>query len=234
MPTIESRRLLTPLRDTAVVVGIVLAAAAAGALLRAEPAAVPSHRRAIPAYLLAMALDWSLYWYVWASARRSGTRLLDAIGARWPGRGPLALDLAVAAPFWFLWEWTALLVHRLLGPSPNGAVAALLPQTALEIGIWMAVCLTAGFCEEAVFRGYLQTQFRVLTGSTAGAIALQSALFGLAHAYQGWKNVIVIAVLGVLYGVLAAWRGNVRSAMLSHAWSDVFSGLRLRMPFGPF
>ncbi len=44
------------------------------------------------------------------------------------------------------------------------------------------------------------------------------------HAYQGWTNVIVISVLGILFGVLAAWRGNLRANMIVHAWADVWSG----------
>jgi hypothetical protein len=46
----------------------------------------------------------------------------------------------------------------------------------------------------------------------------------LAHTYQGWKQTIVIAVLGILYGILAAGRRNLRANMLAHAWSDVFEG----------
>jgi hypothetical protein len=49
-------------------------------------------------------------------------------------------------------------------------------------------------------------------------------VFGLFHAYQGWKNVIVISVLGVMFGVLAAWRRNLRANIIVHAWADVWSG----------
>ena len=52
----------------------------------------------------------------------------------------------------------------------------------------------------------------------------QALVFGLAHGYQGWKAVIVISVLGALYGALAAWRGNLRAGMVAHAWSDIWGG----------
>jgi len=35
---------------------------------------------------------------------------------------------------------------------------------------------------------------------------------------------VVIIVLGVLYGALAAWRKNLRANMISHAWADVWEG----------
>jgi hypothetical protein len=43
----------------------------------------------------------------------------------------------------------------------------------------------------------------------------------MGHSYHGWKSTIVITVLGVLYGILAAWRRNLRANMIAHAWSDV-------------
>jgi hypothetical protein len=36
--------------------------------------------------------------------------------------------------------------------------------------------------------------------------------------------VMVILPLGILYGALAEWRGNLRANMIAHAWSDVFEG----------
>ncbi len=74
------------------------------------------------------------------------------------------------------------------------------------------------------FRGYLQRQFHALTGNIAWAIVLQALVFGLFHGYQGWRNVVVISVLGVLYGALAAWRRNLRVNIIAHAWSDIWEG----------
>ena len=99
-----------------------------------------------------------------------------------------------------------------------------MPRTFLEILLWIALSVTAGFCEEIAFRGYLQKQFHALSGNVAAAVIAQALVFGLAHAYQGWKATIVISVLGVLYGALAAWRRNLRSSMMAHAGSDIWEG----------
>ncbi len=56
------------------------------------------------------------------------------------------------------------------------------------------------------------------------AVLGQALVFGLMHSYQGWKQTVVIGVLGVLYGTLAAWRKNLRANMLAHARSDVWEG----------
>jgi membrane protease YdiL (CAAX protease family) len=89
----------------------------------------------------------------------------------------------------------------------------------------MLVALSAGFCEELVFRGYFQRQFHALTGSLAAAVALQALVFGAGHFYEGGWAVAQITLYGVLFGLLAAWRKNLRPGMLAHAWSDIFAVL---------
>jgi membrane protease YdiL (CAAX protease family) len=53
---------------------------------------------------------------------------------------------------------------------------------------------------------------------------MQGLEFGLLHTYQGWKQLMVIIPLGILYGALAAWRRNLGANMIAHAWSDIFEG----------
>ena len=100
----------------------------------------------------------------------------------------------------------------------------MLPQSLLEILLWIGTSFTAGVCEEMAFRGYAQRQFHALTGSVPLAVLGQGVVFGLFHFYQGWKNAVVICALGVLFGALAAWRRNLRANILVHAWADVWEG----------
>ena len=90
--------------------------------------------------------------------------------------------------------------------------------------------ITAGFCEELVFRGYLQRQALGLTGSVALAVLAQAVLFGVAHWYQGVKMVVLITVLGILFGVLAHWRKSLRPGMIAHAWGDVVNLIAICFP----
>jgi membrane protease YdiL (CAAX protease family) len=99
-----------------------------------------------------------------------------------------------------------------------------LPQSLPEILVWIAASITAGVCEELAFRGFLQRQLHALSGNIVVAVLAQGVVFGLFHSYQGWTNVIVISVLGVLYGALAARRGNLRANIIAHAWSDIWGG----------
>lgn len=190
-----------------------------------------NHSAAISLYVTAILMDWALLYYCWVGVHRRGGHLESLSGGlrtSWTG---LVKDVAITIPFWAVWEGAAWGVHWLLesghsglGASTAKTVDSLLPRTGLEVLLWIAASCTAGICEELAFRGYLQRQFHALTGKAALAIIAQAAVFGLFHAYQGWRNVVVICVLGVLYGALAQWRKNLRVNIIAHAWADVWEG----------
>jgi CAAX protease family protein len=225
----SGRKLIASPRHMVGLLLIQLGFAAVGAYLQSRPSGgpnlAPEHSGIVPLYISMIALEWGLVWYVWGGIRDKGHRLLDLVGGRWNSWKNVAVDLAIAAPFWVLWEETARLVHFALGESHAKTVQVLLPQSWVEIVLWLALSASAGVCEEIVFRGYFQKQFQALTGNIAAAVVLQALVFGAGHAYQGMKQVIVISVLGALYGVLAGWRKSLRPGMIAHAWSDVFGGL---------
>jgi uncharacterized protein len=175
-------------------------------------------------YLLSIAYEWGMAYWAWAGVHWKGGRLGDLTGGRWMSWRSVALDVAIAIPFWGVWELTAYLMHLAVDRMHAVTTPYQPPSGFLEVFLWIALSVSAGICEELVFRGYLQQQFRAATRSVVSAVILQGLVFGIVHAYQGWKQVIVIAPLGILYGALVAWRGNLRASMIAHAWSDIFEG----------
>src|SRR5437899_10986878 len=101
----------------------------------------------------------------------------------------------------------------------------MLPHRGIELTFWIALSVTAGICEETIFRGYLQRQFMALTKSAPAGILLSAATFGAAHTYQGFRMVILIGLYGAMFGILAYWRGSVRPGMIAHAWQDSLNGV---------
>lgn len=88
----------------------------------------------------------------------------------------------------------------------------------------MVLSLSAGICEESLYRGYFQRQFMALTKSVPAGILLSAAAFGGAHAYQGFRPAFQIGLLGAMAGVLAHWRKSVRPGMIAHTLQDVLGG----------
>src|SRR5262249_55922618 len=187
------------------------------------PSIEPSSAERIKFYLISIGSNWLLFYFCWVGVHWKGGNFFELAG-RWNNAKEILKEAAIALPFWVVWELTARAVHWMLGPDQAKSVQPLLPQSFLEVALWLAVCLTAGFCEEMIFRGYLQRQFLAMSGSVFVAIVGQAFFFGIGHVYQGWKQVGLIVVLGVLYGALAAWRKDLRANIIAHAWSDVWEG----------
>src|SRR5713101_9104736 len=135
-------------------------------------------------------------------------------------------DIGIAAAFWIVSAGILFVLGWLLRVAALGRkMDFILPHGGPEITLWMAILFTAGICEVTIFRGYLQRQFMALTKSAPAGILLSSATFGAAHAYQGFRMMILIALYGAMFGILAYWRGSVRPGMIAHAWQDSLNGV---------
>ena len=226
----DGRRLIAPLWHTALLIAFLLALAACGAYAQqhAKPGPELVERRGstVPLYLSLIVAEWGLLRFVVAGGlKRTGTSLRDLLGERWSGWKDVARDVVLALAAWAVWTLSTPLLLHALGNDTAKDIAALLPQSPLEIALWVALSITAGFCEEAIFRGYLQKQLQAITGSALVALILQAVIFGVSHGYQGLRNVIAIAIFGMLYGAIALWRRSLKPGMIMHAWTDIFSGI---------
>lgn len=97
-------------------------------------------------------------------------RCLEGARLRWPR----SLFIGVAA--WILNLAVGAGLSTVLHPSLEAlrGLQAMLPHALTEKALWAGFALTAGVCEEVVYRGYLLRQFRALTGSTFAALILQA------------------------------------------------------------
>jgi len=220
--------LVAPVRHTAILVALFLGLAAAGAIFQKESspgASVPSPASPIGLYLSILAAEAGLLYFVSRGLKRSGTSLRDVVGGGRAGAGSVLVDLLLAAALWGTWKLVSLVLGHLFGPDRAAPIDGLLPRTALEIALWILVSITAGICEEIVFRGYLQRQFAALTGSRWIAVTLQALVFGIAHGYQGVAASGRIALFGLLFGMLALWRGSLKPGIVAHAGTDILAGI---------
>jgi membrane protease YdiL (CAAX protease family) len=146
---------------------------------------------------MTIAVELFLLAYIWLLGLRPyKVPMRDIVGGKWERWADFWRDVGVAFVFWVAIAVMLLVVSATLHFSGSEAAKFLLPQTAAEMAVWVVLAWTAGFCEEFIFRGYLQRQFLAWTGSTTAAVILQGLVFGAAHWYQGWKGVVVIAILG--------------------------------------
>ncbi|MGB2624864.1 MAG: type II CAAX endopeptidase family protein [Candidatus Acidiferrum sp.] len=180
-------------------------------------------------YLTTMIWEWILFAYIYWGLRRHGKSFRNIAGESWKGARDFLRDLGIAFVFWIGAMLVISLLASVLRARGMAAAARLLaPRGVLESVVWVALAVTAGICEETMFRGYLQRQFVAWTRSAPVGVILSAVLFGAGHAYQGVRATVVIGVYGLMFGILAEMRKNLRPGMMAHAWHDIITGLIIR------
>ncbi len=103
------------------------------------------------------------------------------------------------------------------------SLSFMLPQSWLERWTFALVCITAGVCEEYLFRGFVVDYFRRAPYDLPlAAAALASViLFGAGHMYQGVKGALSTVVMGFLFVILVLGFQSLWPAIVLHAMIDL-------------
>jgi len=106
----------------------------------------------------------------------------------------------------------------------------MLPTTRGERSWFFALALTAGTCEEVLYRGYAiwylaaWSWLYVPHHAFLAAAVVSSLIFGSGHAYQGVRGVLLTAVVGGFLATVYAITGSLFAGMLIHALMDLHAG----------
>jgi membrane protease YdiL (CAAX protease family) len=201
--------------------------------LRTDPGA----RRSF--YVRLLILEWGLSLLallVWLSAPG-----VDAgqVGLRWPQQwpGPVTGLVVVLVLLFVVVSTRALRSGALLEvaepvrragegrhaePAAH-ATLALLPRSAGERRLFTLVGVTAGVCEEWLYRGFFLAVVAALAGGLPiGLLVVVAAVaFGLAHAYQGPVGILTTGLLGGVMAALYLQTGSLLLPVLLHAAIDL-------------
>jgi membrane protease YdiL (CAAX protease family) len=168
-------------------------------------------------------------------ARAAGFRVWDRVGTQ-PGEAWAAVvEALIVIPLSALvLRSRAAGVQRALR-AQVGSLRALLPVTPDERRQFVLVALTAGICEEAIFRGFGFGYVRWLWpgSSDLQAVLLVSIVFGLAHLYQGVRGVVLTGLVGFFLGYLTVWSGSLLPAVIVHALIDLRVAVLPAIPAEP-
>jgi membrane protease YdiL (CAAX protease family) len=197
----------------------------------------PDARRSF--YVRLLILEWGLA--VLALVVWLATPGVDAgqVGLRWPQQwpGPVTGLVVLLVLAFVVVSTRALRGGALLEAAdpvrrpgegrhsePAGhATLALLPRTAGERRLFTVVGITAGVCEEWLYRGFFLAVVAALAGGLpTGVLVVVAALaFGLAHAYQGRVGVLTTGLLGGVMAALYLQTGSLLLPVLLHALIDL-------------
>ncbi|MEE9269763.1 MAG: type II CAAX endopeptidase family protein [Candidatus Krumholzibacteria bacterium] len=194
-------------------------------LQRKVSAGVPGARA--QTYYLTLVVEWILVAAVLAFWLPGGRNLADlGLGfdvtlGWWIGAGATIVVIAVSIyqTFSTIRNSEALAKMR----EQVEPFRALLPHSTKEGQLFNAVSVTAGICEEFLYRGFLIAYFGAFVDIWL-AVALSSIAFGVGHMYQGKVGILKTGVIGLALAGLYVLTGSLWAPMVLHAFVDVNSG----------
>lgn len=193
--------------------------------LLAKPRVEPAERLSL--YASTIAFQWIAVavaaWRAWAHGF-SATQL----GLSIPGRFRLIAITVLGTALIVTLQWLNL---RRMGRSasplrhPMQALAErILPQTRVELIPFFALAVTAGLCEEFLYRGFAMAALTRAGFPGWVVILLSAVIFGLAHLYQGRAGLVSTLLLGLFFGISRTAFGSLLPVAAWHMGVDVVSG----------
>jgi uncharacterized protein len=101
----------------------------------------------------------------------------------------------------------------------------ILPQSRLEFVLFLALAVTAGVCEEFLYRGFAMAAMTRAGLPAWGVVLLSSILFGLAHLYQGRGGLLSTLVIGTVFGTARIAYDGLVPVMIWHFAVDAVAGV---------
>ena len=126
-------------------------------------------------------------------------------------------------------QWLNLRRVSRIPPESRGSLQAIaeriLPQTTVELPPYLALAITAGLCEEFLYRGFAMAALTRAGLHTWLVVLGSSILFGLAHSYQGRGGIVMTFVVGLVLGVSRLAYNSLVPAVFWHSAIDMVAGV---------
>ena len=180
-------------------------------------------------YTSVIVSQWTLVGLVILLLARHGWGL-DALGqsAGVSNVRTALVSVALLAAFAFLSRFTLTQLAQ-AGPDdlPTHVRKAgrILPRDRVERAGFVPVAVTAGVCEEILYRGWVPWAIAGWTGSAPVGIVVAALVFGAGHAYQGRNGMLLTGALGLFLGAVVAWTGSLLPGQFLHVAVDLVNGL---------
>jgi membrane protease YdiL (CAAX protease family) len=186
-------------------------------------------RERISLYLSTIAFQWIAAgiaaWRAWAHGYTAaelglstGPNLFRTVAAAISG------TIILATLHWMNFRRMGGLIEKL--PARVLAMATrILPQSRPERLPFFALSITAGCCEEFLYRGFAMAAFSRAGFPIWATVVLSSVLFGAAHLYQGRGGLVGTGILGLLFGAFRAYTGSLLPVVAWHVAVDVIAGI---------
>lgn len=126
-------------------------------------------------------------------------------------------------------QWLNLRRAGRLPPTARGRFQAIaervLPQSTVELFPYAALAMTAGLCEEFLYRGFAFTALSRTGLGIWAVVLLSSILFALAHVYQGRAGFVGTLIVGTAFGMARVGYDSLVPPIFWHTTLDLVAGI---------
>jgi len=186
-----------------------------------------SSRDRVSLYLTSIAMQWVVTAVIaWRAFARGFSQ--PSLGVKFEPLWELVLFGILGAALIGLAHWFNL---RRVSRSQSPAVdrikvmaAKIFPRTNQEAAIFCGLAVTAGICEEFLYRGFVFGALTHLSIPMWAVLLISSVLFGLAHAYQGPGGMLGTLILGTVFGLARILYDSLVPVVFWHAAVDIVAG----------
>jgi membrane protease YdiL (CAAX protease family) len=194
--------------------------------LLANPSVGPAQR--ISLYTSTIVFQWLATsvaaWRAWAHGFST-----SQLGLLTHNAGAIGIAAILGAAMLATLQWFNLRRMGNMPPKARERLEALatriLPQSASERFPFLALAVTAGICEEFLYRGFAMAAFLRAGLPLWIVVVLSSICFGVAHLYQGRGGLVGTLLLGLFFGAARIAFGSLVPVMAWHISVDVVAGL---------
>lgn len=163
-------------------------------------------------------------WRVWARGYTA-----QQLGLIFHDRAALLIAGIVGAAAIASLQWLNLRRVSRIPPESRGPLQAIaeriLPQSSVELPPYLALAITAGLCEEFLYRGFAMAALAHAGLSAWLVVLVSSILFGLAHSYQGRGGIVMTFVVGLVLGTSRLAYNSMVPAIFWHSAIDIVAGV---------
>jgi membrane protease YdiL (CAAX protease family) len=99
------------------------------------------------------------------------------------------------------------------------------PQSSVEFAPYIALAVTAGVCEEFLYRGFAIAALTRVGLPVWLVIVLSAILFGVAHLYQGRGGLVGTMIIGIAFGIARVAYNSIVPVVFWHAGIDIAAGI---------
>lgn len=108
--------------------------------------------------------------------------------------------------------------------SKSQKVVNYLPTSRQELSWFIMVAISAGFCEEVLFRMFVY-EFAIQYIGVIGSFLFTNVIFAIAHIGTGMKNLVGAFILGLVFSLIFYFTQNIWIVVALHISIDFNAGV---------